>query len=43
LSKKSIAGSITVPDFKLYYRVTAMKKKKNGTGTKTDMRTSGTE
>jgi hypothetical protein len=38
---KSNAGWITLPNFNLYYR--AMAQKTDGTGTKTDMKSSGTE
>jgi REP element-mobilizing transposase RayT len=41
LSKKSNAGGITILDFKVYFRAIAIKTA--GTGTKTDMKTSGTE
>jgi hypothetical protein len=41
LSKKSNADSITVPDFKLYYRTVAIKTA--WVCTKVDMKTSGTE
>jgi hypothetical protein len=37
----SNAGGITTPNFKIYYRAIAIKQ--HGTGTKTDMKTSGTE
>jgi hypothetical protein len=41
LSKKSNSGGITITDFKLHYRAIATKQ--HGTGTKIDMKTSGTE
>jgi hypothetical protein len=41
LSKMSKARGITIPNFKLYYRAIATKQ--HYIGTKTDMKTSGTE
>jgi hypothetical protein len=43
LSKKIDIRSITIPNFKLYYRAIGNKKIQHGTGTKTDMKTNGTE
>jgi hypothetical protein len=40
-NSQSNAAGITVPNFKLYYRAIAIKQP--GTGTKTDLKTSGVE
>jgi hypothetical protein len=41
LSKKSHKKGITIPHFELHYRAIAIKR--HGPGTKTDMKSSGTE
>jgi hypothetical protein len=41
LSKKDSAGGVMIANFKLYYKAIAIKT--HGTGTKRDMKTSGTE
>jgi hypothetical protein len=41
MSKKSNAGGVIIPNFKLYYRAITIKQ--HDTGTKTDMKTSVTE